>query len=185
MIDRRNMLALLLSAAAPATPALAQMTRPTAFAFSFTGLDGHVIRLANHAGKPILIVNTASQCGYTPQFAGLQKLWTRYRQRGLLIVGVPSNDFGNQEPGTPSDILKTAADHYGVTFPLAAKVAVSGENAHPFYKWASLERPGSPRWNFHKFVIGREGRIIGSFPSAVDPLDASLVALIEKELPAV
>lgn len=187
MIDRRNMLALLMSAAVPAGPAFAQqMSRPTAFAFSFAGLDGRDIRLANYAGKPILIVNTASQCGYTPQFAGLQQLWSRYRTRGLLIVGVPSNDFGNQEPGTPSEILKTAADHYGVTFPLAAKVSVSGENAHPFYKWASFERPGTfPRWNFHKFLIGREGRLIGSFPAAVDPLDAALVALIEKELPAV
>jgi glutathione peroxidase len=185
MMDRRAVLAMLISTAA-AGPALGQMSRPTAFAFSFSGLDGRDIRLANHAGKPILVVNTASQCGYTPQFTGLQQLWTRYRQRGLLIVGVPSNDFGNQEPGTPSEILKIAADHYGVTFPLAAKVIVSGENAHPFYKWAALERPGSnPRWNFHKYLVGREGRIIGSFPAAVDPLDERLVGLIEKELPAI
>ena len=104
MFDRRNMLALLASAlAAPAAPAIAQqMSRRTAFAFSFAGLDGHDIRLASHAGKPILIVNTASQCGYTPQLAGLQELWMRYRSRGLLVVGVPSNDFGGQEPGTPS-----------------------------------------------------------------------------------
>src|SRR5262249_47440133 len=156
MMDRRDVLALLLSAAAPIPSAFAQMSRPTAYAFSFTGIDGHVIRLANNAGKPILVVNTASQCGYTHQFTGLQQLWSRYHQRGLLIVGVPSNDFGNQEPGTPSEILKVAADHYGVTFPLASKVSVSGEKAHPFYKWASLERPGVfPRWNFHKFLIGR------------------------------
>jgi glutathione peroxidase len=182
------MLALLASAlAAPATSARAQqMSRPTAFAFSFAGLDGRDIRLANHAGKPILIVNTASQCGYTPQFASLQELWKRYRARGLLIIGVPSNDFGGQEPGGPNEIMQTANQHYGVTFPLAAKVVVSGENAHPFYKWAALERPGAmPRWNFHKFVIGRDGRVVGSFPAAVDPMDPDLVAVIERELPAI
>ena len=188
MFDRRNMLALLAAAVtAPATPGFAQqMSRPTAFAFSFAGLDGRDIRLANHAGKPILIVNTASQCGYTPQFAGLQELWKRYRTRGLLVIGVPSNDFGGQEPGSPKEIMQTANQHYGVTFPLAAKVVVSGENAHPFYKWAALERPGAmPRWNFHKFVIGRDGRIVGSFPAAVEPMDPDLVAVIERELPAI
>jgi glutathione peroxidase len=188
MYDRRKMLALLAATvAAPATPALAQqMSRPTAFAFSFAGLDGRDIRLANHAGKPILIVNTASQCGYTGQFASLQELWKRYRTRGLFIIGVPSNDFGGQEPGGPKEIMQTANQHYGVTFPLAAKVAVSGENAHPFYKWAALERPGAmPRWNFHKFVIGRDGRMVGSFPAAVDPMDPDIVALIERELPTI
>jgi glutathione peroxidase len=184
MIDRRTLLALLLSA--PAAPALAQMSRTTAFAFSFAGLDGHSIRLANFAGKPILIVNTASQCGYTPQFAGLQELWNRYRSRGLLIIGVPSNDFGNQEPGTPHEIMQVANHRYGVSFPLAGKVAVSGEHAHPFYKWAAIERPGAgPRWNFHKFLIGRDGHIVGSYPAAVDPLDKEIITAIEKELPAI
>src|SRR5258706_16361535 len=106
MIDRRNVLTLLASAATvTAAPALAQqMSRPTAFAFSFAALDGGDIRLANHSGKPILIVNTASQCGYTPQLSGLQELWKRYASRGLLVIGVPSNDFGGQEPGTPAEI---------------------------------------------------------------------------------
>jgi len=186
MIDRRKVLALL-ATAATITPASAQqMSRPTAFAFSFAGLDGQSIRLANYSGKPILIVNTASQCGYTPQFAGLQELWSRYRSRGLVIIGVPSNDFGHQEPGTPTEILQFAHNQYGVSFPLASKVEVSGENAHPFYKWAALERPGSvPRWNFHKFLIGRQGHIVGSYPAAVEPLDPEIIAAIEKELPGV
>ena len=102
------------------------MSRPTAYAFSFAGLDGGSLSLAEHAGKPILIVNTASQCGYTPQFAGLQQLWARYRDRGLLIIGVPSNDFGGQEPGGPAEINKTAHGEYGVSFPLAAKADVKG-----------------------------------------------------------
>ena len=185
---RRYILALLASTlAAPGVPAVAQqITRPTAFAFSFAGLGGGDIRLANHSGKPMLIVNTASQCGYTPQLAGLQELWKRYGSRGLLVIGVPSNDFGGQEPGTPNEIMQTANHRYGVNFPLAAKVVVSGPNAHPFYKWASLERPGAvPRWNFHKFLIGREGRIVGSFPAAVDPMDPEILAAIERELPAI
>ena len=102
------------------------MTRITAYAFSFAGLEGGDIRLSDYAGKPILVVNTASHCGYTPQFTGLQQLYARYHDKGLVIVGVPSNDFGGQEPGTPLEIMKTAHEDYGVRFPLAAKVEVRG-----------------------------------------------------------
>jgi glutathione peroxidase len=175
-----------------AVPAHAQETRQvsanmshiTAFAFHFTGLKGDDIQLAEHAGKPILIVNTASQCGYTPQYAGLQELWTRYRDRGLLIIGVPSNDFGAQEPGGATEISATAEQRYGASFPIAAKAAVNGADPHPFYKWASAQRPlDKPRWNFHKYLIGRDGMIAGSFPSDVTPTDPRLIAAIEKELP--
>src|SRR6516225_11394117 len=134
LIDRRSILALL--AGAGATPALAQapaMSKVTAFVFSFAALDGGSIRLADHAGKPILVVNTASLCGYTPQYAGLQQLWARYHGRGLMIVGVPSNDFGGQEPGGTADIMRTAHGDYGIGFPLAAKAQVKGPNLHPFY----------------------------------------------------
>ena len=186
MIDRRSLLTLLACTVTTAPAVAQQMSRPTAFAFSFAGLDGGDIRLANHSGKPLLIVNTASQCGYTPQLAGLQELWKRYGSRGLLVIGVPSNDFGGQEPGGPGEIMQTANHVYGVNFPLAAKVVVSGPNAHPFYKWAALERPGAgPRWNFHKFLIGRNGHIVGSFPAAVDPMDPEIIAVIERELPAI
>jgi glutathione peroxidase len=189
MIDRRQVLALLgstLATPAIAGPALAQapaMSRPTAYAFSFKGLDGGSFPLAEHAGKPILVVNTASQCGYTPQYAGLQELWKRYRERGLLIIGVPSNDFGGQEPGGAAEIDKTAHGEYGVSFPLAAKADVKGPSAHPFYKWAAAERPGDgPRWNFHKYLIGKDGRIAAAFPSQVEPTDPKVIAAIEKEL---
>jgi glutathione peroxidase len=159
------------------------MSRPTAYAFSFPGLGGGMVRLMEHSGKPILIVNTASHCGYTPQYAGLQELWTRFKDRGLLILGVPSNDFGGQEPGGSAEIEKTTSGHYGVTFPIAAKAEVRGPSAHPFYRWAAAERPGdSPRWNFHKFLIGRDGRIVASFSSQTDPADPRLIAAIEKEL---
>jgi glutathione peroxidase len=190
LTDRRRLLALLagsctMPALAP-LPALAQapaMSRITAYAFSFAGLDGPDIKLADHAGKPILIVNTASLCGYTPQYAGLQQLWTRYHERGLMIIGVPSNDFGGQEPGGAEDILHTAHGEYGVGFPLAAKAQVKGANPHPFYKWAATERPlETPRWNFHKYLVGRDGHIAAVFPTDIEPMDARVIAAIAKEL---
>jgi glutathione peroxidase len=191
LADRRYVLALL--SACFATPAFAQtlsmqqaptMSRITAYAFSFTGLEGTVIKLAEHAGKPILVVNTASLCGYTPQYAGLQQLWARYHERGLLIIGVPSNDFGGQEPGGTTEIMKTAQGEYGVGFPLAAKAQVKGPSPHPFYKWAATERPlDTPRWNFHKYLVGRDGHIAAVFPTDVEPMDARVVNAIVKELP--
>jgi glutathione peroxidase len=186
IVNRRQILsAMAATLAAPAT-ALAQspaMTRITAYAFSFTGLEGGDIRLSDYTGKPILVVNTASQCGFTPQFAGLQQLYARYRDKGLVVVGVPSNDFGGQEPGTPVEIMKTAHEDYGVQFPLAAKVEVRGANPHPFYKWAAAERPlETPHWNFHKYLIGRDGRIAAVFPTAIEPMDARLINAVVKEI---
>ena len=183
-VDRRCMLAIL--AGGIATPAFAEtpaMSKMTAYVFLFPAIEGGEIRLADYSGKPILVVNTASQCGYTPQYAGLQQLWTRFHDRGLMIVGVPSNDFGNQEPGTAADIMETANHQFGVSFPLAAKVDVKGPSAHPFYKWAAAERPlETPRWNFHKYLIGRDGGIVAVFPSAVEPTDPRVVAAIDKEI---
>ena len=186
--DRRQFLAV--CAGAWATPALAQqmttspaMSRPTAYAFSFKRLEGGDLRLAEHAGKPILLINTASLCGYTPQYAGLEQLWRRYRDQGLLVVGVPSNDFGGQEPGGAAEIDHTAHQEYGVTFPLTEKVTVRGALAHPFYKWAAVERPlDVPRWNFHKYLVGREGHITAAFPSETEPQDARIMAAVAREL---
>lgn len=189
-LDRRqafSTLACLLATPSAVVSARAQgtgMSKATAFAFSFPGLDGQAIRLADHAGHPILIVNTASLCGYTPQYSALQEIWARYRERGLFVVGVPSNDFGGQEPGGTAEIEQTTHQH-GVTFPIAAKVSVRGPQPHPFYKWAASERPlDAPRWNFHKYLVGRDGHIVGSFPSAVTPTDDRVVTAIEQELTA-
>jgi glutathione peroxidase len=188
MTNRRSILTLLagtLAAPAVARAQSAGMTRVTAYAFSFKGLEGGDIRLADHAGKPILIVNTASLCGYTPQYTGLQQLWTRYHERGLMVIGVPSNDFGGQEPGGPEEIMQTAHKEYGVTFPLTQKAVVKGGNLHPFYKWAAAERPiETPRWNFHKYLIGRDGHIAAVFPTEMEPNDARIVNAIAKELRA-
>ena len=129
------------------------------------------------------LVNTASLCGFTPQYAGLQELWTEFRGRGLMIIGVPSNDFGAQEPGGPTEIAETAQHHYGVTFPIAAKAAVKGPNAHPFYKWAAEARPKDlPRWNFHKYLIGRDGYLAEVFPESVEPADTRVKTAIARAL---
>jgi glutathione peroxidase len=176
--------------AATALPLLARrgvaqtaMSRATAFAFSFTTLDGNKLRLAEQTGRPVLVVNTASLCGYTPQYAGLETLWTRYRDRGLLVIGVPSNDFGGQEPGGASEIHRTAHRH-GVTFPLTEKVSIRGPAAHPFYRWAATQRPDeTPRWNFHKYLVGQDGTLAAAFGSAIEPTDQRLTAAIERQLP--
>ena len=188
MIDRRHILTLAAAALAGAATrasrgAETSMSRVTAYAFTFPGLDGGEILLSSHSGQPILVVNTASLCGYTPQYTGLQSLWTRYRAKGLLVLGVPSNDFGGQEPGGTEDIDRTAHEEYHVTFPITAKVAVKGPDAHPFYKWAALERPlEAPRWNFHKYLIARDGRLRAGFTSAMEPTDPKILSAIEHEL---
>lgn len=158
------------------------MSRATAFGFSFKALDGGDIRLADHAGRPLLVVNTASLCGYTPQYEGLEALWLRYRDRGLFVLGVPSNDFGGQEPGGTDDI-HAAANRHGVTFPLAEKVAVKGDRAHPFYRWAAVQRPAdTPRWNFHKYLVARDGTLAATFGSPVEPTETRVIVAIEREL---
>ena len=188
MFDRRTIIAGLLTAiASPAAirSARAQgaISRITAYAFSFPALSGDDISLAEFTGRPLLVVNTASLCGYTPQYAGLQQLWTEFGGRGLAMVGVPSNDFGGQEPGGATEIAETAQHQYGVTFPIAAKAVVTGANAHPFYKWAAQARPSQvPRWNFHKYLIGRDGYIAEVFASAVEPTDTRVKTAIAKAL---
>ena len=190
MIDRRQILIAVLAAgtspfAANAAWAQAAMSRITAYGFSFEGLNGDRIRLVDYAGKPLMIVNTASQCGYTPQFTGLQDLWSQFHNRGFAIIGVPSNDFGGQEPGGPAEIAKTASDTYHATFPITAKTVVKGPDAHPFYKWAALERPAElPAWNFHKYLIGRDGYIADVFPSKVEPTDTRVLTAIARTLTA-
>jgi glutathione peroxidase len=185
MIDRRTMIAgALATATAPlAARAEGQVSHITAYAFSFPALEAGDIRLAEYTGHPFLVVNTASQCGYTPQYTGLQQLWTEFHGRGLTIIGVPSNDFGGQEPGGAKEIAQTAQHEYAVTFPIAAKAVVVGRTAHPFYKWAAQARPADvPKWNFHKYLIGRDGYIADVFASAVEPTDTRLKTAIAKAL---
>ena len=156
-------------------------------AFEATDIRGRKLRLAEHAGKVLLIVNTASQCGFTPQFAGLEKLWGRYRAQGLLVLGFPSNQFGHQDPGSNDEIASFCQLNYGVSFPMMAKVDVNGSGADPLYQWLCAEAPGllgtkAIKWNFTKFLVGRDGQVIKRYA----PQDApeKLAADIEAALAA-
>lgn len=174
-----------LAARSPGAQSQTGKSRITAYAFSFPALKGGDIRLADYAGKPLLVVNTASLCGFTPQYAGLQELWMQFRSGGLTVIGVPSNDFGAQEPGGASDIAQTAEHAYHVTFPITAKTSVKGPNAHPFYKWAAAERPGDlPGWNFHKYLVGRDGYLADAFSSRIEPADTRVVTAIARAISA-
>ena len=157
-----------------------------AYGFAFTSIEGEPLPLAEFAGRPVLVVNTASMCGYTYQYAALQRLWKTYRGRGLVVLGVPSNDFGGQEPGTAAEIKTFCEVNFDVDFPLTEKVHVKGDASHPLFAWLrrQLGEQAGPRWNFHKYLIGPEGRAVAAWPSAVDPEAPELTAAIERLLPA-
>ena len=186
MMDRRQILGALAAMAcgASASPVLAQgVSRVTAYGFSFPGLHGGEIRLAEFAGRPFMVVNTASLCGNTPQYAGLQQLWTEFRDRGLMMIGVPSNDFGNQEPGGETEIEAVAHGQFKVSFPMTARTVVKGPGAHPFYKWAAEARPRDlPRWNFHKYLVGRDGYLADSFADTLQPTDTRIKTAVARAL---
>lgn len=151
---------------------------------SVTTSKGRTKSLADYAGKPLLIVNLASKCGLTPQYAGLQKLYEAYQDRGLHVLGFPCNDFGGQEPGTIEEVEQFCSVNYGVTFELFDKVAILGENKHPLYAWLTThaEPHGDVQWNFEKFLIDLSGHIAGRFAPRVTPEDESLRSAIESVL---
>jgi glutathione peroxidase len=157
-----------------------------AYDFSFDAIDGGSLPLSQYRGHPILLVNTASFCGYTPQYTAIQDLWKRYRDRGLVVIGVPSNDFGGQEPGTAEEIKSFCEVNFDVDFPLAGKARVVGVDAHPFYRWArgALGDKAAPQWNFHKYLVGSDGRLAGWFPTSTSPTAPEVVKAVEAELAA-
>lgn len=162
-----------------------QQLASDAYGFSFTTLVGqNPVPLSAYKGKVLLIVNTASKCGFTGQYEGLEKLYKNYQEKGLVIIGVPSNDFGGQEPASNAEIASFCKINYGVSFPMMAKEVVSGENAHPFYKWAKdvLGFGTAPKWNFHKYLVGKDGKLVDYFHSNTSPDSKKLIAAIEKEL---
>lgn len=168
----------------PFTKASAEQTG-SAYDYSFKTLIGEEpLPLAKYKGKVLLIVNTASACGFTPQYDGLEKLYEQYKDQGLVIIGVPSNDFGKQEPGTGAEIAHFCKLNYGVTFPMASKEVVSGDEAHPFYKWArdTLGFGTGPKWNFHKYLVDRHGKLIDYFNSTTSPSSDRLKDAIEAAL---
>ncbi len=147
-------------------------------------IDGTAVDLAKYKGKVVLVVNVASRCGYTPQYTGLQKLYETYKDKGLVVLGFPANEFGGQEPGSDTDIATFCSSKYGVTFDMFSKVVVKGPNKSPLYKTLteSATPPGEVSWNFEKFLIGRDGAIVGRYKSAVAPEDAKLTGAIEAAL---
>ena len=154
--------------------------------FAFTSIDGTELPLSDFKGKTVLIVNTASQCTFTKQYGPLQTLYDEYKDRGLVIIGVPSNDFGGQEPGPEEEISAFTEAEFNVAFPLAAKTGVKGKNASPFYRWAAgqVGPAGTPRWNFHKYLVGPNGELIDWFSTFTKPDPAKIRKAIEQNLPA-
>jgi glutathione peroxidase len=160
---------------------------PAALSFTMNSLDGKPVNLSRYQGNVLLMVNVASQCGYTPQYEGLQELHKRYAGRGLRILGFPSNDFGQQEPGTNKEIAEFCQKNYGVQFDMFSKVDVLGPTKAPLYQFLTSARSdpkfaGDIEWNFEKFLIGRDGQVIGRFKSPVEPLSQEMLAAIESAL---
>ncbi len=156
----------------------------TAHDFDFTSIDGKPLPLKQFSGHPVLIVNVASKCGLTPQYEGLVNLYHELKDKGLVVLGVPSNQFMGQEPGTNEEIQTFCSTTYGVDFPLTAKTDVKGETAHPFYQWAksALGDPAEPVWNFHKLLIGKDGKALKAFAPTVVPEAPELKAAINEAL---
>lgn len=163
----------------------AKASEKNAFDFSFKSIDGKNMPLSSYKGKLIMVVNTASLCGFTKQYSELQELYSKYKDKGFVIIGVPSNDFGGQEPEDEKAIKKFCEINYNITFPMTEKYSVKGENAHPFYKWAEEEKGGlaAPKWNFHKYLISPEGEIIDWFFSSTSPTSGKVIKAVEENLP--
>lgn len=153
--------------------------------FTFTSIDGRPLPLSEFAGKAVLVINTASQCGFTPQYAGLESLHEDYGPKGLVVLGVPCNDFGAQEPGTEGEIAQFCETSFGVKFPLTSKESVQGDAAHPFYQWAreELGDERAPQWNFHKYLVAPDGRLVAALATSVEPTSEEALAAINKALP--
>ena len=151
--------------------------------FTIESISGETINLSDYKSKVVLLVNTASKCGFTPQYSGLQKIYERYKNDGLIVLGIPTNDF-NQELSKDSDVKEFCEIRFGVEFPMSSIQPIRGENAHPIYKWikSNVSVIGQPRWNFHKYLIGRDGKIINWFSSMTSPTSEGLVNQIETAL---
>ena len=153
-----------------------------AYDFNFKDLDGSNLNLSEYKNKVIIVVNVASQCGFTKQYEDMQKVWEKYQKDGIVMIGVPSNDFGNQEPGDNKEIKNFCEAKFGITFPMTEKVSVKGENAHPFFIWAKENHGKSaiPKWNFHKIIIDKSGKVGETFSSITNPSSKKFIKALEK-----
>ena len=151
--------------------------------FEFNSIDGNKIKLSNFKDKVLVVVNVASRCGYTPQYEDLQLLWSNYKNKNLIVIGVPTNNF-KQEPGNNKEIKNFCETNFGINFPMTEKTNVIGKDAHPFYKWAKKNHGigAIPKWNFHKIVIGKNGKVVDTFASFTKPTSDKFLNLIEKEI---
>lgn len=154
---------------------------PVIYSLVVNSLSGEPTALSNYQGKVLLLVNTASECGFTPQYQGLEELHEKFAARGFAVLGFPSNDFGGQEPGSAEEIAAFCTNIYGVTFPMFEKVQVKGAEAAPLYALLS-EALGAPKWNFHKYLVDKTGKPVQAFPSNVEPLSRDIESAIEREL---
>ena len=154
-----------------------------AYEYDFNGIDGNTIKLENFKNKVIVVVNVASRCGYTPQYEGLQELWLNYREKNLVVIGIPTNNF-KQEPGSNKQIKDFCETNFGINFPMTEKINVIGSDAHPFYKWAKQNYGigAIPKWNFHKIVIGKDGKIADTFASITNPSSKKFVNFIKEQV---
>ena len=155
-----------------------------AYDFKFRDLDGSALSLSEYKGKVVVVVNVASQCGFTNQYEDMQNVWEQYQAKGIIMLGVPSNDFGKQEPGSNEDIKNFCEAKFGISFPMTEKVSVKGADAHPFYIWAEKNHGKSavPKWNFHKIIINKEGKIEKTFSSITNPSSKKFIEVIENLL---
>ena len=180
----RSILAFIIAAlaalASPAPSIAAESRCPPILDHKFLNLMDEPVSLCQFGGKVVLIVNTASECGYTPQYDGLEKLYRRYRDKGFVVLGFPANDFGGQEPGSNKEIAQFCRVNYGITFPVFAKTSVIGTNANPLFRALAGKTGKPPRWNFHKYLLNRAGQPVAAFESAVEPEDQRITAQVEK-----
>ena len=153
-----------------------------AYDFEFKDLDGSALNLSNYKGKVLVVVNVASQCGFTKQYEDMQKIWEKYQEKGLVMIGVPSNDFGKQDPRSNTEIKNFCEAKFGITFPMTEKVSVKGTNAHPFYIWAEKNHGNSaiPKWNFHKIIVDKSGKIADTFTSITNPSSKKFTNRLDK-----
>ena len=182
--------ALMLLAAAAMTGATmtfasaAEKPHTRVLGFTMKNIDGEDVHLSKYKGKVLLIVNVASECGFTPQYKDLEALYLKYKERGFMILGFPANNFGAQEPGTDQEIKKFCSSTYGITFDLFSKISVKGEDQHPLYKAITTDPTygGDVKWNFQKYVVDRDGNLVGKYLSKVTPMSDEVTSAIEKAL---
>jgi glutathione peroxidase len=184
MLSHRSWLRVAALVAATLVPVAARADQGSPLAGTVKKIDGTPVDLAAYKGKVVLVVNVASRCGYTGQYAGLQKLYDTYKGKGFVILGFPANEFGAQEPGSDAEIAQFCSSKYGVTFDMFSKIVVKGADKAPLYKalTESSTPPGEVGWNFEKFLIGRDGKVVGRYKSGVAPDDGKLTSAIEAEL---